>query len=312
MDHVRAVLEVPSSPVPSIFHTVTQCSVLSMPLLLNYAHRKKTECCLRHTVHLVKKQPLQHVELFCIFQTYVWFWLTRCYSALFLFRLEHWRSCLSHFLWRLLFKNALVSVAVLVISLGVLQCSFHDALFTFVNLLFHSSLSFSLSLSPSMESALLLPLFPFFSSRVCSFSSFCSSFHCGSIIFPLSRLVSFLHHASLSLFFANVLPIPPVSPSQLPAVPPHISPLPPSRAKCFISRSSSMSVSQSLGFVCYTKTISPGTFLQSVLASLGWRFQGHIWSCLTQAHESVLILPITSLHIKTLDYPSVLVHEQHL
>lgn len=166
-------------------------------------------------------------------------------------------------------KIALVSVAVLVISLGVLQCSFHDALFTFVNLLFHSSLSFSLSLSPSMESALLLPLFPFFSSRVCSSSSFCSSFHCGSIIFPLSRLVSFLHHASLSLFFANVLPIPPVSPSQLPAVPPHISPLPPSRAKCFISRSSSMSVCQSLGFVCYTKTISPGTFLQSALASLG-------------------------------------------
>lgn len=47
MDHVHAAWEVPSSLLPSIIHMVTQCSVLSMLLLLNYACRKKTLCCLR-------------------------------------------------------------------------------------------------------------------------------------------------------------------------------------------------------------------------------------------------------------------------
>ena len=42
MDHVHAALEVMSSLLPSIIHVVTQCSVLSMLLLLNYACRKKT------------------------------------------------------------------------------------------------------------------------------------------------------------------------------------------------------------------------------------------------------------------------------
>lgn len=37
MDHVRAALEVLSSLLLSIIHMVTQCSVLSMLLLLNYA-----------------------------------------------------------------------------------------------------------------------------------------------------------------------------------------------------------------------------------------------------------------------------------
>lgn len=58
MDHVHAAWEVPSSLLPSIIHMVTQCSVLSMLLLLNYACRKKTLCCLRLCYSPSKKSSL--------------------------------------------------------------------------------------------------------------------------------------------------------------------------------------------------------------------------------------------------------------
>lgn len=127
-------------------------------------------------------------------------------------------GCLAHLLWRLLLKIASVSSEVLVISLGILHCNFYLTPVSFVSLLFHSCLFLlSLALSPSMESALFYPF---------AYSSCAELVHptpsvpvsTVSVIFLLSRLVSFSHLASLCLmFFANVSSIPPVSSSWLPA-----------------------------------------------------------------------------------------------
>lgn len=144
----------------------------------------------------------------------------------------------------------LLSIAVLVISLGILQCNFHAALVIFINLLLHSWFSFlSLALSPSME-------------QPCSYS-FSHSFHpelvhptpsvSVSIVSP-SLFYSLVSFTSCQSIFANVLPI--LSVSFLKEGFPHYPSVLPSTAKYFFS-SLIQWLSVSLRVMCVTQRWIP-------------------------------------------------------